>query len=80
MKNEFDEQGLKILRKLLPDCVLEKENDTIMIKRNEKTITIKADFEKLFWLIDDDRLSRQIDSGEWYWELFGKAIKRELIS
>ena len=79
MKNEFDERGLKILRKLLPDCVLEKENDTITVKRNEKTITIKADFKKLFWLIDDDRLSRQIDSGEWYWELFGNVIKRELI-
>ena len=79
MKNEFDERGLEILSKLLPDCVLEKENNTIMIKRNEKIITIKADFEKLFWLIDDDRLSRQIDSGEWYWELFGNAIKRELV-
>jgi hypothetical protein len=79
MKNEFDERGLKILRKLLPDCLLEKDDDTITIKRNENTITIKADFEQLFWLIDDDRLSRQIDSGEWYWELFGKVIKKELV-
>lgn len=79
MKNEFDERGLKILRSQLPNCVLEKENDLIKIKQNEKTITIKADFEMLFRLIDDDRLSRQIDSGEWYWELFGKMIKKELV-
>lgn len=79
MKNEFDERGLAILRTQLPNCVLEKENDVITIKGNEKTITIKADFEKLFSLIDDDRLLRQIDSGEWYWKLFGNVIKRELV-
>ena len=79
MKNEFDERGLEILRKILPDSIIEKENDELRIKQNQKTLTIKADFEKLFRLIDDDRLSRQIDSGEWYWELFGNAIKRELV-
>ena len=80
MKNEFDERGLEILRKILPDSIIEKENDELRIKQNQKTLTIKADFEKLFRLIDDDRLLRQVDSSEWYWELFGKAIKRELIS
>lgn len=79
MKNEFDNRGLEILKKILPDCLIEKENNLITIKREEKTITINADFEKPFRLIDDDRLSRQIDSGEWYWDLFGKTIKRELI-
>jgi len=79
MKNEFDERGLEILRKILPDSIIEKENDELRIKQNQKTLTIKADFEKLFRLIDDDRLLRQVDSSEWYWELFGKTIKRELI-
>ena len=79
MKNEFDERGLTILRTQLPNCVFEKENDVITINGNGKTITIKADFEKLFELIDYDRMSRQIDSGEWYWKLFGNVIKRELI-
>ena len=78
IKNEFDERGLEILRKLLPDCVVEKENDSLTVKLNEKTTIIKANFEQLFRLIDDDRLLRQIDSGEWYWELFGKTIKREI--
>ena len=78
MKNEFDERGLGILRKLLPNCEFEKNNDTLLVKQGEKTLECKADFEQLFKLIDDDLLLRQYDSGEWYWEQFGKAIESEL--
>lgn len=78
MKNEFDEQGLEILRKLLPNCSFEKNDDVLVIKHGDKTMECKADFEQLFKLIDDDKSLRQIDSCEYYWELFGKTIEREL--
>ena len=78
MKNEFDERGLEILRKLLPNCEFEKNDDTLLVKQDEKTLECKADFGQLFKLIDDDKLLRQQDSAEFYWELFGKTIEREL--
>ena len=78
MKNEFDERGLEILRKLLPNCEFEKNNDTLLVKQGNKTLECKADFGQLFKLIDDDRLLRQQDSAEFYWEQFGKTIEREL--
>ena len=78
MKNAFDERGLEILRKLLPNCLFEKNNDILLVKRGDKTLECKANFGQLFKLIDDDRLLRQRDSGEWYWEQFGKTIEREL--
>jgi hypothetical protein len=78
MKNEFDERGLEILRKLLPKCSFEKNGDTLLVKKDNKTLECKADFGQLFKLIDDDRLLRQQDSAEFYWEHFGKVIDREL--
>ena len=78
MKNEFDERGLGILRKLLPNCGFEKNNDTLLVKRGDKTLECKADFGQLFKLIDDDILLRQQDSGEFYWKQFGKTIEQEL--
>jgi len=78
MKNEFDERGLEILRKLLPKCSFEKNGDTLLVKQYNKTLELKADFGLLFKLIDDDRLLRQQDSAEFYWEHFGKVIEQEL--
>ena len=78
MKNEFDERGLEILRKLLPKCSFEKNGDTLLVKQDDKTLECKADFEQLFKLIDDDKLLRQQDSAEFYWEHFGKVIEQEL--
>jgi hypothetical protein len=78
MKNEFDERGLEILRKLLPKCSFEKNGDTLLVKQDNKTLECKADFGQLFKLIDDDRVLRQRDSAEFCWELFGKVIEQEL--
>jgi hypothetical protein len=78
MKNEFDERGLEILRKLLPKCSFEKNGDTLLVRQDNKTLECKADFGQLFKLIDDEELKRHRDSAEFYWELFGKVIEQEL--
>lgn len=78
MKNEFDERGLEIIRKLLPNCSIEKNDDTLLVKQGDKTIECKADFGQLFKLIYDDRTLRQQDSAEFYWGQFGKTIERVL--
>ena len=57
---------------------IEKNGDTLLVKQDNKTIECKADFGQLFKLIDDDRLLRQQDSAEFYWEHFGKVIEQEL--
>ena len=78
MKNKFDERGLEIIRKLLPNCSIEKNNDTLLVKQGDKTLECKADFGQLFKLIDDDRTLRQQDSAEFYWEQFSKTIEQVL--
>lgn len=78
MENEFDERGLEILRKFLPNCSFEKNGDTLLVKQGDKVLQCKADFRQLFKLIDDDISLRQQDSSEFYCEQFGKTIKQEL--
>jgi hypothetical protein len=75
MSNEFDRRGLEILREFLPNCEFEKNDDTILVKQGEKTLELKADFEKLFKLIDDDEFNKMQDSTVFYWEHLGRTIK-----
>jgi hypothetical protein len=75
MSNEFDRRGLEILREFLPNCEFEKNDDTILVKQGEKTLELKADFEKLFKLIDDDEFNKMQDSTVFYWEHLGRTIE-----
>ena len=75
MKSEFDRRGLEILGKLLPKYEFEKNDDTISVKQGEKTLELKADFEKLFKLIDDDKFNRMQDSSAFYWEHLCRTIE-----
>jgi len=75
MKSEFDRRGLEILGKLLPNYEFEKNDDTILVKQGEKTLEFKADFEKLFKLIDDDNHNKMQDSAIFYWENLGRTIE-----
>jgi hypothetical protein len=75
MKSEFDRRGLEILGKLLPKYEFEKNDDTISVKQGEKTLELKADFEKLFKLIDDDKFNRMQDSAAFYWEHLARTIE-----
>ena len=75
MNKEFDRRGLEILREFLPNCEFEKNDDTILVKQGEKTLEFKADFEKLFKQIDDDRFNKMQDSAVFYWEHLGRTIE-----
>ena len=75
MKSEFDRRGLEILGKLLPNYEFEKNDDTILVKQGEKTLEFKADFEKLFKLIDDDNFNRMQDNTVFYWGTLGGTIE-----
>jgi phage anti-repressor protein len=75
MKSEFNRRGLEILGELLPNYEFEKNDDTISVKQGEKTLEFKADFEKLFKLIDDDKFNKMQDSAVFYWENLGRTIE-----
>ena len=79
MKNEFDEQGLKILRKFLPNFSFEKTATLLLVKKGDKKLEVNADFEQLFKLIDDDKFLRQRDSAEFYWKQLGDVIEQEFL-
>ena len=79
MKNEFDEQGLKILRKFLPNFSFEKTETLLLVKKGDKKLEVNTDFEQLFKLIDDDKFLRQRDSAEFYWKQLGDVIEQEFL-
>lgn len=80
MENDFDKQGLEILRQFLPNCHFEKNNKVLLVKRGNQRLECKVDFEMLFNLIYDDLLLRQRDSKEWYWQQLGEQIESTLNS